>query len=202
MTGRLEKDITKLIVQAREGGAEAQERLYGAVYDELRAIARGLARGRGPDRTLGATALANEVYLEFERRFPAPPRDVPESRRTFYRSVALAMRSVLRDHARAMDAAKRGGGWTGRTLDESIFSSDDPIDPDTVLDLDEAVSRLEAEHPGWADVLTHRFYAGLTIEETAGVLGVSPASVSRHWTLARAWMQEWFEGDGAQERDG
>lgn len=198
MNGGSEKDITRLIAQAREGKTAAQEQLYGAVYDEFRSIARGLTRARGPDATLGATALANEVYLEFERRFPPPPDAVPESRRTFYRSVALAMRSVLRDHARAMDAAKRGGGWKGQELNESVLAAagNAALDPGAVLDLEEAVTRLEAEHPGWAEVLIHRYYAGLTIEETARVLEISPASVSRHWALARAWMQEWFKADG------
>lgn len=194
---RTEADITKLVQGARDGDRNARSTLYEAVYADLRAIAGRASRRNPGSTTLGATALVNEVFLEFERRFPSPPSSMPESRRTFFRSVALAMRSILSDHARADRALKRGGGRSRVGIDAVLAGHADASvdDPRLVLDLEEAVTQLEAYNARWAEVVMHRFYAGRSIADTARMMGRAESSVIRDWALARAWLSRSLEGD-------
>ena len=186
-----QRELTLLIQSSRDGDAEARERLFSAVYGELRRIASSSRFvGRYGD-TMQATALANEAYLFFERHFPVPPKDQRENRETFFRTVALAMRTILRDYWRSKHAARRGGE------DQPVAIGDHDV-PDIhesefggvdFLDLDEALRRLEGRNARWFGVVMHRYFGGRTIQETAELMGISPATVKADWTLARAWLR-------------
>jgi RNA polymerase sigma factor (TIGR02999 family) len=188
--------ITLLITNARDGGPNARRRLYDSIYEELRLIARGIPGIRPDQGTLQATVIVNEVFIEFERRFPAPPTNMPESRRTFYRSVSLAMRQVVRDYARAEGALKRGGKRRKLDLRESIVGATSfaGYDPAELLELDAATAALEQYNKRWAEVVMHRFYAGRSISQTAELMQRAESSISRDWALARAWLERRLEG--------
>lgn len=196
-------DITRLIASAREGGRTEREALYGAIHGELVGIARRTPRVGKPGETMQPTAVVNELFLEFERRFPAPPADQPESRRTFFQSVALAMRTLLRDHERAAKAQKRGGGAAKLEYDEQKTpGSIDPFDPDRFGDLDEGLDALEKYNPRWHQVVLFRYFAGRTIPQTAELLGIAESTVSSDWTLARRWLNRHIAralGDGGDD---
>ncbi|MEM9065903.1 MAG: ECF-type sigma factor [Planctomycetota bacterium] len=182
-------DITRLISAARDGDRSDRERLYGAVYGELLGIARRAPRVGKQGETMQPTAVVNELFIEFERRFPAPPKDQAESRRTFFQSVALAMRTILRDHERQANAAKRGGGAAKLEYDEhKTPGSTDPFDPGRFGDLDEALDRMESYNSRWHQVVMFRYFAGRTIAETASLLDIAESTVSSDWTLARRWL--------------
>ena len=153
------------------------------VYDELRRIAAGYIRGERPGQTLQATALVNEAFL---RLASERPRQFA-NRQHFLAIAALSMRQILVQRARARKAAKRGGAPDRITLDESLASAEPPgID---MLALDEALTRLAALDPEQAHIVELRYFGGLTIEETAEVVGTSPATVKRQWAMARAWLK-------------
>jgi len=163
--------------------------LMPLVYDELRRIAaRYLSRER-PGQTLQATALVNEAYL---RLAAERPRDFA-NKTHFLAIAALSMRQILVQRARARKAAKRGGAPHRITLDDrNIDQAHLPADVD-VLALDEALSKLAALDREQARIVELRYFAGLTVEETADVLGSSPATVKRHWAMARAWLKQTLE---------
>ena len=160
--------------------------LMPLVYDELRRIAaRYLSRER-PGQTLQATALVNEAYL---RLAAERPRDFA-NKTHFLAIAALSMRQILVQRARARKAAKRGGAPHRITLDDrNIDQAHLPADVD-VLALDEALSKLATLDREQAQIVELRYFAGLTVEETADVLGSSPATVKRHWAMARAWLKQ------------
>jgi RNA polymerase sigma factor (TIGR02999 family) len=176
-------DVTRLLDQWNAGDAEALKALLAELYAELRRMAGGLLRDERPDHTLQPTALVHEAYLRLtglrEMRI--------ENRRHFYGAAAIAMRRILVDHARTRRAEKRGGPDVQRvSLDEAM---DTPIDVRLDFErLDEALEALAAFAPGQAKVVELRYFVGLSIEETADVLEVSPATVKRHWVFARAWL--------------
>lgn len=179
------------------GHSAARDELYNAVYSELRQIAASMPRVGGYGDTLQPTVLANEVFLQLERRFPAAPAEIPESRATFYWSVALAMRTIIRDHWRASNAAKRGGDHNKMQLGQLDPSSPRPIEEDSAIDalvLDATIERLKEFDERWHRVVMYRYYANRTIEETAAMLGVAPSTVKRDWQLARAWLLREIEG--------
>jgi RNA polymerase sigma-70 factor (ECF subfamily) len=163
--------------------------LMPLVYDELRRIAaRYLSRER-PGQTLQATALVNEAYL---RLAAERPREFA-NKTHFLAIAALSMRQILVQRARARKAAKRGGAPHRITLDDrNIDQAHLPADVD-VLALDEALSKLAALDREQARIVELRYFAGLTVEETADVLGSSPATVKRHWAMARAWLKQTLE---------
>ena len=176
-------DVTRLLDRWNAGDAEALKALVAEVYAELRRIAGGLLRDERPDHTLQATALVNEAYLRL-----AGTREMRlENRRHFYGAAATAMRRILVDHARHRKAEKRGGPDVQRvSLDEAI---DTPIDVRVDFErLDEALEAFAAIAPAQAKVVELRYFVGLSIEATAEVLEVSPATVKRHWVFARAWL--------------
>jgi RNA polymerase sigma factor (TIGR02999 family) len=153
------------------------------VYDELRRIAAGYIRRERPGQTLQATALVNEAFL---RLASERPRSFA-NRQHFVAIAALSMRQILVQRARARKAAKRGGAPDRVTLDESLLSTEPPgVD---VLALDEALTRLATLDPEQAHIVELRYFGGLTVEETAEVIGVSPATVKRQWAMARAWLK-------------
>jgi len=157
--------------------------LMPLVYDELRRIAAGYIRRERPGQTLQATALVNEAFV---RLASERPRSFA-NRQHFVAIAALSMRQILVQRARARKAAKRGGAPDRVTLDEGLVAAEPPgVD---VLALDEALTRLAALDPEQARIVELRYFGGLTVEETADVIGVSPATVKRQWAMARAWLK-------------
>lgn len=174
--------VTEMLERARGGHAEVLEQLVPLVYDELRRVARRYVQRERPGHSLQATALVHEAYLRLFK-----DEDLSFQNRAHFLGIAArSMRQILIEHARARDAGKRGGERRRITLDEQVASAQ-PIDVDLVA-LDEALERLAAQDPQHARIVELRFFGGLTNEETAEVLGISPATVKRAWTVARAWL--------------
>jgi len=162
---------------------EVLERLLPVVYDELRALARAHLRRERPDHTLQATALVHEAYLRLLGDAAAW-----NDRQHFFRAAAEAMRRILVDHARGRTRDKRGGALV--RIDLSEVDVADGRDPELTLALDDAFCRLEKQDPGAADVVRLRFYAGLSVQETASATGLSERTVKREWAFARAWLYD------------
>ena len=172
-------DITTLLELAAGGDPSASDRLYRRVYEELRALARTHLRREGAAVTLAPTALVHEAWLRLvDQRTPLVNRG------HFFGIAAQAMRRVLVDQARARRAGKRP--HRAITLDEALHGEDARLD--LLLAVDEAVDRLARIAPRQARVVELRWFADLEIEEVAGALDISPATVKREWTAARAWL--------------
>jgi len=157
--------------------------LIPIVYEELRRLAHHYMRGERVGHMLQTTALVNEAYM----RLVDVERIEWSSRGHFFAMAATMMRRVLVDHARERARDKRGGGLVFTTLAEHAVTASPAID---VLALDEALDRLAAMDPQQARIVELRYFTGLTIEETAEALGISPATVKRDWTWARAWLYQ------------
>jgi RNA polymerase sigma factor (TIGR02999 family) len=179
-----EQDVTALLYQWQQGDEGALERLLPIVYDELRRVARARLRAERPGHTLQATALVHEAYL----RLMGPAGASPQTRTQLFAMAARLMREILVDHARKKYARKRGGDITIVPLDAAFPEPrESPID---VLALDEALTELTALDPRLCRVVELKFFAGLTIGETATALDVSTATVERDWTVAKAWLHQ------------
>ncbi len=189
------QDVTALLRAWSRGDADAGERLLPIVYGELRRQAARLLRRERRDHTLQPTALVHETYLRLVEQREADWKN----RTQFFAVAAQAMRRILVDHARRHGARKRGGSWERIGLDESRRAW--PGQPDVdVLALEEALGELGALDPAKVRLVELRFFAGLNLEETAAVLGVSESTVSREWRLARAWLFRRLVGsDGRRE---
>src|SRR5688572_5920303 len=175
MTERSAHDVTGLLLSWRQGDTAALDRLIPVVYDELRRVARRNLRGESPGHALQATALVHEVYL----RLVDLDRMTFTSRAHFFGVAATLMRQILVDHARRQRADKRGGGVTVLGLEEAgPAASTSGVD---VLALDEALDALAAIDSRQCRVVELRFFAGLTIEETAAAVEISSATVEREW---------------------
>lgn len=175
-------DVTVLLRAWRDGDGKAGDALFDAVYAELRGCAaRYLGRERR-DHTLQPTALVHEAYLRMANQNAVDW----QSRAHFLALAASMMRRILVDHARAHGAEKRGGEWERISIE--LAEVGEAADPADLLALDEAVEELAAVDELQAKLVELRFFGGLSIEETAGVLGSSPATVKREWALARAWL--------------
>jgi RNA polymerase sigma factor (TIGR02999 family) len=159
------------------------DRLIPIVYEELRRLAHRYMRGERVGHTLQTTALVNEAYM----RLVDIERIEWRNRGHFFAMAATMMRRVLVDHARERARDKRGGGLVFTTLADHAVTSSPAID---VLALDEALDRLAAMDSQQARIVELRYFTGLTIEETAEALGISPATVKRDWTWARAWLYQ------------
>jgi RNA polymerase sigma factor (TIGR02999 family) len=182
--------ITGLLRAASAGDASALDRLLPVVYDELRRLAHRVRAGRSGE-TLRTTALVHEAYLKL-----VPSADLDwQSRAHFFAVTARAMRQVLVGAARERLAAKRGGGEWAVTLDEVAQVA--PVRAERMLALDEALARLAALDERQARIVECRFFTGLTVEETAAVLGLSTPTVKRDWRAARAWIAAELGPDGA-----
>jgi RNA polymerase sigma factor (TIGR02999 family) len=181
-------EITRLLAVVARGGdvAESDARLLELLEERLRRMARARMRGERPDHTLRPTELVNEAYLRIADRDGAW-----DNRAHFFGAAVEAMRRILVEHARRRAAEKRGGGVERVTFDDLEVASDEP-DTD-VLALDEALKALEAEDERLAGVVRLRYFGGYTIGEVAELLDVSPATVKRDWTYARAWLQNFIE---------
>jgi RNA polymerase sigma factor (TIGR02999 family) len=164
------------------------DRLVPLVYDELRALARSHLRRERPDHSLQATALVHEVYL---RLLKGADRPVWNDRHHFFVAAAEAMRRILIEHARARGRQKRDGQQVRVELESLDLPSVDLAtehDLDTVLALDDAICRLEKEDPRASEIVRLRFFAGLSVDETADTMGLSTRTVKREWAYARAWL--------------
>ncbi|MGH7539746.1 MAG: sigma-70 family RNA polymerase sigma factor [Gemmatimonadota bacterium] len=176
------EDVTRLLDAWTKGDADAKERVFPILYEELKRLARAQLWGERADHTLDTTAVVHEAYLRLARLEEIEWRD----RSHFFAAAAGAMRRVLIDYATMRNAAKRGGGRQPIPLDHAP-----PIGVEQareLLALDEALERLERLDARKARVVECRFFAGLTVEETAEALDVSPVTVRRDWTTARAWL--------------
>jgi RNA polymerase sigma factor (TIGR02999 family) len=186
--------ITDRLLELRDGGDAAMDRLFPLVYDQLRNVAHNALRAERTDHTLGTTGLVHEAYLKLVDQTRVQWTD----RKHFFAVASLAMRRILVDYARRHSSARRGGNRRPVTLDEDAMSVDDRAD--TLVALDEALERLGRIDRRLARVVECRFFGGLTEEETADVLGITARTVRRDWVKAKGWLyQELGGGEAAVE---
>ena len=183
MPGTSVGDITVILKAVREGVPGAAQELIRTVHSELRELAHGQRTERGPSRMLQTTALVNEAYLRlFQRTEPSW-----ENRHHFFWAASRAMHDVLVEQARHHAAYKRGGGQRTIALSDDVAIAEQSQD---LLNLSEALSRLQEFAPEPANVVMLRFFGGLSHEDCAEVLGVSEITVRRRWAFAKAWLHE------------
>lgn len=181
-------EITQLLNDVRDGDTEALERLIPLVYDRLRSLAHQQRIRQGANETMNTTAVVHEAYEKLARGNPGFV-----DRTHFFRVAARAMRDVIVDHARMLGRAKRGGGIRPLELDENLLVPAEQAGQ--VLALDEALGHLASLDERQAEIVELRYFVGLTIEETSDVLGISPATVKRDWTTARAWLYQYLRDE-------
>jgi RNA polymerase sigma factor (TIGR02999 family) len=180
-------DVTALLLAWSNGDEAARSRLFEAVYDELRLLARGRLRRERPDHSLAPTVLVHEAYLKLidQRRVHW------QNRAHFYSMAGHLMRRILVDHARARAAVKRGGNARIPLDDVDVGVAPPDVD---VLALDAALDKLASVDRRQSELVELRFFAGLTVEEAAVALDVAPITVKRDWALARAWLFRELQG--------
>jgi RNA polymerase sigma factor (TIGR02999 family) len=185
--------ITGLLEAAQRGDPKAAAELLPLVYDELRTLAAARMAGEKPGQTLDATALVHEAYLRLvgDQHF--------ENRRHFFAAAAEAMRRILLDRARRKNRLKHGGGRRRCELQEDHRIELPP--DDQLLALDEALRQLAEAHPQLAELVKLRYFAQLTVEQTAELLGLSPRTVKRNWVYASAWLRRAIEREGGAHPD-
>lgn len=188
---RADHDVTRLLNDWAAGSRQALEQLIAVVYPELHRIAAQHLRRERPGHTLQPTALVNEAYL----RLAQQPDKQWNDRAHFFAVAARIVRNVLVDHARARDAVKRGSGALTVVLSESAAQVRAP--EVNLIDLDTALRELERLEPQHSRIVELRYFAGLSIEETAAVVGVSESSVKRDWVLAKTWIRRRLDGGAA-----
>ena len=184
----LQKEVSELLWAWSAGDQTALDQLIPLVYNELRRMAAGYLRRRGAHNSLQPTAIVHEVYLRMLGQ-----RDVQfENRAQFFGLAAHLIRTILVDHARQRQAAKRGGGWRKVELTEALdVAHKSEVD---MIALDHALESLNARDPQQCRIVELRYFGGLTIEDTARFLKISPATVKRDWNLARAWLYREISG--------
>lgn len=177
------QDVTQLLVAWNQGNPAALDQLLPVVYDELRRLARSYLRRERPDHTLQATALVHEAYL----RLIDQNQVTWQNRAHFFGIAAQMMRRILVNHALAKKTEKRGGLQHKLPLDEAVsFAAQREVD---LVALDDALKTLESLDPQQSRIVELRFFAGLSIEETAEVLNISPATIKRDWSTAKIWLR-------------
>ena len=187
---RASGEVTRLLRAAATGERAAMEGLLPLVYDELLRIARSRMSGERCNHTLQATALVHEAYLRLLGD-DVGPIDWND-RIHFYRAAAEAMRRILIDHARTRQRVKRGGENKRVAMDGVDIAEESNLED--VLALDAAICRLVERDPRAAEIVRLRYYGGLSVEDTAEALKLSPRTVKREWTFARAWLFEQLHG--------
>lgn len=175
-------NVTQLLERATQGDSYARGELIRATYDQLRVLAAVRMRTERPDHTLTATALVHEVSLQLLEKENLSVN----TRGQFLAYAAKAMRNLLVDHARARGRQKRGGDGQKLTLDEALVASEEQNQE--LLELHEALERFQEIDPRKSQVVELRYFGGLSIDETADILGISPATVKRDWDVARTWL--------------
>lgn len=181
----MNRDITRILTAIDEGDPNAAGDLLPLVYDELRRLASSRMNHEKPGHTLQPTALVHEAFLRLVGGNDSQHWD---GRGHFFAAAAEAMRRILIENARSKKRAKRGGDLVRRELNNDVASVDSD-DIDELLTLDEALNKLGGEDPALAKLVELRYFTGLTIEETAEILGTSARTTKRNWAYARAWLQ-------------
>jgi len=177
-------DVTRILSAIEQGDSHAASQLLPLVYDELRRLAAQRLAGEGPGHTLQPTALVHEAYLKLVGSDPRRPWN---GRVHFFAAAAEAMRRILIDHARRKHRVRRGGAMKRVELDDVGMVAESG-GADQLLALDAALTRLAAADPRRAELVRLRYFAGLTLEQAAELLGISRATADRHWAFARAWL--------------
>jgi len=180
------KEVTQLLQELSRGNQEAMAELVPLVYQELHKLARHHLGGERPDHTLQPTALVHEAYM----RLLGQDRMHWEGRVQFYGVASQLMRRILIDYARSRSANKRGGQHRRLSLDDIVVSDEHA---DELVALDDALSALASPDPQQCRIVELRFFGGLTIEQTADALKISPATVKRDWNVAKAWLHREIE---------
>ena len=190
-------EVTRILSALDRGDAQAAAKLLPLVYDELRKLAAQRLAGEKPGQTLQATALVHEAYLRLVGGQPPAPLQQWNGRGHFFAAAAEAMRRILVNRARDRRRLKRGGGAGREELAESRLVA--PEAPDDLLALDEAMNALAVLDERKSKVIELRFFGGLSVEETAEVLKVSPETVMRDWPLAKVWLLQEMTGEQRNE---
>jgi RNA polymerase sigma factor (TIGR02999 family) len=182
-------EVTRLLQESSVGNREALDKLLPLVYNELRRLAHVYLTKERPDHTLQTTALVHEAYMKL-----IDQRSVNwENRAQFFAISAQAMRRILLDNARRRSAGKRGSGGQKVSLEELADLAAESAD-ESLIALDAALQKFEEVDPQQSKIVELRYFAGLTIEETAELLNISPSSVQREWNSARAWLYKFITG--------
>ena len=184
-------DVTRILEAIEQGDPSAADRLLPLVYDELRKLAADRLAREKPGQTLQATALVHEAYLRLVGGADAKPWN---GRGHFFGAAAEAMRRILVENARRKRRLNHGGARRRVDLNEAVLAIDGPAEE--LLAVDEALERLALEDPQAAELVKLHYFAGLTIEDAAEVLGVSPRKGYRIWAYARAWLFRCLGGEG------
>ena len=182
-------DVTHLLSAIAQGDPAAASQLLPLVYDELRQLAAQRLAHEKPGQTLQATALVHEAYL---RLVDVEKAQHWNSRRHFFAAAAEAMRRILVENARHKQTLKRGGGLKRRDAEQAQLVA--PMADESLLALDEALTAFAARDPLKAELVKLRYFAGLTIDEAASALGISPATAKRYWAYAKAWLHQEITG--------
>ena len=193
------EDVTVLLAELKKGNEDAASKLIPLVYAELRRLAASYMRRERSDHTLQPTALVNEAYLKLVEQ-----RSVNwQSRAHFFGIAAQVMRRILVDHARGHLRDKRGGGQERVPIDEALIFA--PEQSSELIKLDEALDRLTQLDPRQGRIVELRFFGGLNVDQTAEMLGISPKTVKRDWSMAKAWLHgelKAIHGDTAGQLEG
>ena len=178
-------DVTRILTAIERGDTRAVDRLLPAVYDELRRLATWKLSQERPGQTLQATALVHEAYI----RLVGEEARNWKSRTHFFAAAAEAMRRILIENARRKKSLKRGGALQRIDLDEAITINDRPSQENELLALDDALQKLAKNDKVKAELVKLRYFAGLTAEQAADILGISHATAERYWDYARSWLR-------------
>jgi RNA polymerase sigma factor (TIGR02999 family) len=192
MTNGARGELTGLLIEWGKGSQPALDRLLPHVYDELRKLARSYLRRERPGHTVHTGTLVHEAFV----RLIEGQQVSWEGRAHFFGIAARLMRQILVDHARARDSVKRGAGEAAEPIDSALSVAVQATDV-SVVALDQALDQLAAIDPTSARVVELRFFGGLTVEETAEVMGISTGTVKREWSMARAWLRRAIAGEAA-----
>jgi RNA polymerase sigma factor (TIGR02999 family) len=189
-------DVTQILNALEQGDPHAAGQLLPLVYNELRRLAAHKLTSEAPGQTLQATALVHEAYLRLVGKGDEQRWD---SRGHFFAAAAEAMRRILVETVRRKRSLKQGGGRGREELDEVQLAAPEPVED--LLALDEALEKLAARDPVKAELVKLRYFAGLTIEEAAAALGISPATAKRYWTYTRTWLYQEIAGEAGKPPD-
>jgi len=177
-------DVTRILAAIEGGDIRAVDELFPLVYQELRQLAAQRFSKELPGQTLQATALVHEAYI----RLVGSEEQNWSGRNHFFSAAAEAMRRILIENARRKKSLKQGGGRRRVDLDEAVLTKDEVSTAEELIALDEALEKLSKKDKVKGDLVKLRYFAGLTIEQTAEILGISPTTAKRYWAYARAWL--------------